>query len=72
MLTNDSIRLNKYICRKLDKLNTLYRHFDHVEYKHVPTIENPADVTSRWLNLVRDGKNRIYRETVQETESASS
>ena len=58
-LTNDSIRPNKYIRHKLDKLNTLYRHFDHVEYKHVPTTENPADVASCGLNLVCDGENRI-------------
>ena len=46
-LTNDSIRPNKYVCRKLDKLSTLYHHFEHVGFQHVHTNLNPADVASQ-------------------------
>ena len=58
-LTNDAIKPSKYIHRKLDKLSTLHRRFRHVEFKYVPTVQNPADVASRGLNLARDGENRI-------------
>ena len=58
-LTNDAIKPSKYIRRKLDKLNTLHRRFRHVEFKYIPTDQNPADVASRDLNLVYDGENRI-------------
>ena len=58
-LMNDSIRPNKFIRPKLDKLNTSYHHFESVQIEHVRTAQNLADVASRWLNLVRDGQSRI-------------
>ena len=45
-LTNDAIKPSKYIRQKLAKFSTLHRRFRHVEFKYVPTEQNPADVAS--------------------------
>ena len=45
-LTNDSIQPNRFIHRKLDKLNSLYHHFGQDSFRHVQTNMNPADVAS--------------------------
>ena len=55
-LTNDSIRPNRYIHRKLDKLKPLYDPFEH---KRVQTTKNHADVASQGINLMRNDEDRI-------------
>ena len=52
--------VSKYIRRKLNKLSTLQHRFKNVEFKYVPTEQNPADVALRGVNLVRDSENRIH------------
>ena len=58
-IKNDAIRLNRYVCRKLEKLEPLYHQFEHVGFQHVQTNLNPADIASRGLNLVRNTADRL-------------
>ena len=43
---NDAICPNRYVRWKLDKLESLYHQFEHVEFQHVQTYLNPVDVDS--------------------------
>jgi ribonuclease HI len=58
-ITNQALRPIRYVRRRLDKLDLLYHRFSRIEYRHVATHLNPADIASRGLNLTKDKKERF-------------
>ena len=58
-IQNHSIHPPKFVSRRLQKLSQLKHHFSSVNWHHIPTEFNAAEIASHGLNIRRDGKNRV-------------